>query len=75
MLGPNKVLILGAVRNVRLGLKLAKIVLEKADISLVVIYQKSDDVMDFNHTLNLTFFVGCQNHKVQIAFIDGNDGV
>jgi hypothetical protein len=48
---------------------------EKTYFSFVVIYQKSYDIVYFDHALNLRLFVGGQNYQVQIAFVDGDDGV
>ena len=53
MLSPNKIEIFRAVRNVRLVFVLPKVLLEKVYLSFIIVYQKRNNIVKADETLNL----------------------
>ena len=70
VLSPDKIHILGAVRNIRFIFVLREMLLEKVHFSFIIVNQESDDVVKTDESLHLRLLVGSEHYQVQVLFID-----
>lgn len=49
---------------------LTKMLLEEVNLAFIIVHHESDDVVEVDHSLNLTFFVGSEDDKVQVVLVD-----